>query len=247
VLSAFAGGRFLGLRHGAAPAGVVALHGWARTHADFDAVLAGSDAAVPDLPGFGATAAPDGPWGAPEYADALAPLVEQEGRTVIVVGHSFGGRIAVLLAARRPELVSALVLSGVPLCRPPGSRAPKPPRSLQVAKALRRAGLLSADRLEARRQRSGPADYRDATGVMRDVFVRVVNETNDGTYLDALDEVRCPIELVWGENDTAAPVSVARAVADRIPAAKLTVLTGVGHLTPLEAPAELRAAVERCR
>jgi pimeloyl-ACP methyl ester carboxylesterase len=245
VLSALAGGQMLGARHGSAPARVVALHGWARTHADLDAVLDGLDAVAPDLPGFGATAPPPLSWGAADYADAVAAVCEEEGRSVVVLGHSFGGRVAVMLAASRPELVSALVLTGVPLQRPPGTSAPRPSRSLRMAKALGRVGVFSEARVNAVRQRVAPADYRAAVGVMRDVFVRVVNETNDGTYTAALRRISCPVELVWGENDTAAPPSVAAAAAAIAPHVHLSVLPGVGHLTPIEAPADLRAAIDR--
>jgi pimeloyl-ACP methyl ester carboxylesterase len=245
MLSAFGGGQVLGARHGRPPARVVALHGWERTHADFDRVLEGLDAIAPDLPGFGATAPPDEAWGSPEYAEALIPVLEAEGRPVVLVGHSFGGRVALILAAARPDLVDALILTGVPLLRPAGFIAPKPSRSLRLAKALNRLGLVSEARLERRRRRSGSPDYQRATGVLRGVFVRVVNETDDGTYVRALGAVECPIELIWGENDTAATVAVAEEAAALAPGSKLTRLVGVGHLTPTEAPDELRAAVER--
>jgi pimeloyl-ACP methyl ester carboxylesterase len=235
----------MGVRHGGRPAKVIALHGWMRTHADFDVVLAGLDAVAPDLPGFGASAPPPVPWGAAEYAEALIPVLEEEEPPVALVGHSFGGRVAVMLAATRPDLVRGLILSGVPLLRPTGTTAPKPALAFRAVKALNRIGLLSDARMEERRQRSGPPDYRAVTGVMRDVFVRVVNETSDGTYRRALAAIECPIELVWGENDTAAPLAVAAEAKAVAPGAKLTSLGHVGHLVPTEAPGELRAAIDR--
>ena len=57
---------------------------------------------------------------------------------------------------------------------------------------------------------------------------------------------KCPVELVWGGGDTAAPPAVAVELAALLPnAAPVIVLPGVGHLTPTEAPDALRAAVER--
>ena len=235
----------MGVRYGGPPARVVALHGWMRTHADFDDLLDGLDAVAPDLPGFGATAPPPAPWGAAEYADALVPVLLEEEPPIVLVGHSFGGRIAVVLAAARPDLVRGLILTGVPLLRPSGTRPPRPALAFRGAKALNRVGVLSDRRMERRRQRSGPPDYRAVSGVLRDVFVRVVNETNDGTYRQALASLECPVELVWGENDSAAPLAVAVEAQQLAPQAALTALSGVGHLVPTSAPKELRAAIDR--
>jgi pimeloyl-ACP methyl ester carboxylesterase len=233
------------------PPVAVALHGWRRTHADFAASLGPAApegplaCLAPDLPGFGATPAPPVPWGSAEYAAAVARLLEETGgptspQPLVVVGHSLGGRIAVRLAAARPDLVSALVLSGAPLVSRAGRRR-RPPVAFRVARALHRAGLVGDERMERARQRRGSADYRAAQGVMRQVLVRLVNENYD----DALAAVRCPVELVWGDDDVEAPVETARALEGAIPQARLTVCANAGHLLPISAPDELRAAVER--
>lgn len=238
MLDAFAGGRLLGARHGSAPARVVALPGWRRTHADFDAVLTGLDAIAVDPPGFGSTAEPPAPWGAADYAAAVAPALEEIGQPVVLVGHSFGGRVAVHLAAARPELVKALVLTGVPLLRLTAPPAPK--LGYRLARWLNRRGVISDERMEARRRQAGSADYNAAAGVMRDVLVRTVNET----YEPQLAAVTCPVELVWGDADSAAPLGVAERAAEIVGGATVTVVPG-DHFAPIREPAALRAAVER--
>jgi pimeloyl-ACP methyl ester carboxylesterase len=236
MLQAFAGGRLFGESYGEQPPRVVGLHGWGRTHSDLAAVLRDLDAVAFDLPGFGATPPPPEAWGTPEYASAIAETIDQP---VVVLGHSLGGRIAVHLAARHPEKVRALVITGAPLFR--SSAAGKPALRYRVARALNRRGVVSDARLEALRQQYGSADYKAAQGVMRDVHVRVVNESYD----DAISGVRCPAELVWGDDDTEAPVSIAHELKGRWPDARLTVCPGAGHMTPQTVPGELRAAVER--
>lgn len=245
MLSALPGG-LVGARHGVPPARVVALHGWRRSHSDFSAVLEGLDAVAPDLPGFGAAGPPATAWGAAEYAAAAAPLC-QEGPPVVLVGHSFGGKVAVMLAATQPDKVAALVLTGTPLFRPSGESPPPAPLAHRLAKRLNRLGLISDARMEQRRQQSGSEDYRLAVGVMRDVLVRSIVEVDDGTYRRALTAITCPVELVWGATDTAARPAVAEEAARLLPEANLVVLPGVGHMTPTEAPVALRAAIERHR
>jgi pimeloyl-ACP methyl ester carboxylesterase len=242
VLSALPGGH-LGVRYGSPPARVVALHGWRRSHTDFEAVLPGLDAVAPDLPGFGQAAAPPEAWGAAAYAEALVPVCE-EGPPVVLLGHSFGGKVALMVAAARPDLVRALVLTGVPLWQPAGARRPTPSIGYRLARGLHRVGVLSDNAMERRRRRHGSEDYRQATGVMRDVLVRSIAEVNDDTYRAPYASLTCPVELVWGDADTAAPVAVAREAA-ALGTAHLTELPEVGHMTPTEAPVALRAALER--
>jgi pimeloyl-ACP methyl ester carboxylesterase len=244
MLTSFAGATLFGESYGAGTPWVLALHGWRRDHRDFDAVLAspGIDAVALDLPGFGSAPAPDDVWGTPEYAGAVAAILDEMAAQVVVLGHSFGGRVAVHLAANRPDRVAGLVLSGVPFHRRFGARS-KPPLRLRMARTMAAHGMVGQDRLEELRQRYGSDDYRAASGVMRDILVRTLAEDYD----DALAAVQCPVELVWGDNDTAAPLAVAQQVQQELPDARLVVCDGAGHLTPLTVPDALRAAIGRLK
>ncbi len=234
-------GDVLADRIGGEPARVLALHGWGRTGADFARVLDGTDALAVHLPGFGHTPAPPEPWGSAEYAAHLIAVLD-ESRTdaappYVVVGHSFGGRVAVRLAAQRPDLVSALVLTGVPLVR--AMPAPRPRLALRLAKRLNAARLLPASAVDRLRRSGGSADYNAAQGVMRGVLVRVVGED----YREDLRRVAAPVHMVWGELDDAAPVAGARLAADLLPDARLDVVPGAGHLVEGDLERELRATV----
>lgn len=241
MLKAFAAGRLFGATFGSGPPRVLALHGWRRTHADFTALLDGFAAVAVDLPGFGASAEPSEAWGSAEYAEAVAPLLAEMGAAPVILGHSFGGRVAAHLAASHPDRVGALVLTGVPLLRRADGPRARPPLAFRVGKALHRRGLVGEERMEGLRQRHGSADYRAARGVMRAVHVRVVNES----YEEQLRAIRCPVELVWGDDDDQVPPSVADAAAALLADARVERVPGAGHLTPLTASAALRQAVER--
>ncbi|HXW34593.1 MAG TPA: alpha/beta hydrolase [Acidimicrobiales bacterium] len=249
MLKSLAGGALFGERWGPSPPSVVALHGWRRSHSDFAAVLgptsgAATGCVAPDLPGFGGTPPPAEPWGSMEYAEQVAELIESSdgpGGPCVVLGHSLGGRVAVRLAASFPALVSGLVLTGAPILPRPGG-ATRSSFRYRTARRMAKVGLVSEARLERARQRYGSEDYRAAEGVMRDTLVRLVSED----YEHSIDSISCPVELVWGDDDNAAPLPIAKALAGRIDGAHLVVCAGAGHLTPISVPEELRQAVERC-
>ncbi len=231
--------------------------------------LALPDGPVPaiaiDLPGFGGTPPPEEAWGTPRYAKALEPLLDEIGGTVVLLGHSFGGRVATHLAAARPDRVAGLVLTGAPLfskssvpAAPTGgargrrgepARRRRPgasPLTYRLARKLARSGLIGEERLERYRQRYGSADYRAATGVMREVLVKAIFEEREEEYTASIRAVSCPVELVWGALDTAAPPAVADRIASTFATSpRLEVVPGVGHMTPLVIPGHLRAAVDR--
>jgi pimeloyl-ACP methyl ester carboxylesterase len=246
MLRAFADGRLFGSVTGPSAPRVLALHGWARSHRDFDMVIAGENqvslpALALDLPGFGASPPPDSAWGAEEYAEAVGRVLKDMEAPVVVLGHSFGGRVALHLAVRCPERVHALVLTGAPVLRPLGGGG-HVAFEYRVMRRLHRLRILSDSRMETARQGFGSADYKAAHGVMREVLVRAVNESDEAQ----LDAVRCPVHLVWGADDTAAPLEVAERALAHITRGDLVAHAGVGHLTPLLIPAALRDAVVAC-
>jgi pimeloyl-ACP methyl ester carboxylesterase len=242
ALRSFADGTLFGHGFGGGRPAVLALHGWARTGADFAASLGSIDALALDLPGFGASPAPPERMGAAGYARLVAPVLDACGPGVVVVGHSFGGRVAVALAEAEPERVRALVLTGVPLVRirPPG----RPPWSFRAARIGNRLGLVPDEQMESLRRRRGSADYRAATGVMREVLVTVVNES----YERELAGLTVPVRMVWGSDDRETPPVVAERAREILEAAGvpvvLDVVPGAGHLLPLEHPDAIRRAVE---
>lgn len=267
MLTSFDGGRLFGQVFGSEPPRVLALHGWRRDHRDFSSVLSGAaargrplpdDLALPgtllpaialDLPGFGATPAPESDWGSHEYAAAVAPVLAPLLAPVVLVGHSFGGRVAVRLAASLPDKVSGLLLTGAPLYAASlvgGPPPPRPPARFRVAKALAARRLVSEERLEGLRRRYGSDDYRQASGVMRGVLVRALREEQEAAYDDSLAALSCPLELVWGGEDSVVPPAVAERIASAVsvPVAS-TIVPAAGHLTPLEIPGQLRRAIER--
>jgi len=221
---------------------LVALHGWGRDRRDLEHLAGSGSTLLVDLPGHGASPAPTEPWGARQYAACLAEAIEDYGRgPVVIVGHSFGGRVGVCLAAQRPDLVCALAISGTPLLR--SGTAGRPAFGMRLAKRARSLHLISEARLDAVRYRYGSADYRAATGIMRQILVRVVNE-DYRTELAALSQ---PTAMIWGVDDTAAPLDRARAASSLVShLTELLELPG-GHFAIIEHPEAVHETIDRLR
>jgi pimeloyl-ACP methyl ester carboxylesterase len=258
ALSTFARGRLWGARYGTGGPWVLALHGWGRDHHDFDPVLAGLDAVALDLPGHGVAPEPPGPWSTSEYAQWVAPALDElDAGPVVLVGHSFGARVAVRLAGEGTYpgagRVAALVLVGAPLAPPPGGAIRRPPLVYRAGRALHRAGLVPGARMERLRQKYGSQDYRQASQIMRGVLVKAVAETARAAYMPSVRSwagAGRALELVWGEHDTVASMAGCEAALEGLPATapvRITVVPGAGHLMTAPVAAEVRAALLRHR
>jgi pimeloyl-ACP methyl ester carboxylesterase len=244
VLRAYGDGNIFGEPFGQGPVRIIWLHGWARRGQDFAASATilgqrGVASVALDLPGFGTSPAPDSPGGARRYAELVLPALKEIGDgPFVLVGHSFGGTVACVVAANHPELVRSLVLTGAPLLRAPSSR--KSPPAYRTLRWLHDHGLVSDERMEAARQKYGSRDYRNATGVMRDVLVASVNES----YEAELARLEVPVTLLWGEEDREVPLDVATRASTLVSTTPtLRSLHGIGHLVPTEAPEELANVV----
>lgn len=210
-------------------------HGWGQTHASFlpliDPFATHGLHISLDMPGHGNASEPPEDWSTKEYADAIAAWIkEQKFPPVIWVGHSFGCRVGVQLAAHHPECISKMALiAGAGLKR----KRPLPRRiylycRIKLFKLLKH--LVPNGKLKDKLMTIfGSTDYKNA-GVMRKVFVRVVNEDLSETA----QNVKCPTTLIYGSNDDETPPEMGERYAKLIQNAKLHILEGQDHYTVLQ-------------
>jgi pimeloyl-ACP methyl ester carboxylesterase len=209
---------------------LVWAHGWGHSHESLVPLAAAmrsrAGSVLVDFPGFGASPLPPGAWGTEDYGDAMAGwLATLPAAPRVWVGHSFGCRVGVQLAARHPAAVSALFLiaaAGLPPHRSVMTRLKRLPRRLmfRTLRAMAPEGP-ARDRL---RERFGSADYRNA-GAMRPVLVKAVNED----LSEAARRIRVPVVLVHGDQDTESPPAIAERFHALIPGSRLHVLHGFDH------------------
>jgi pimeloyl-ACP methyl ester carboxylesterase len=249
---------------------VLAIHGQPGQAGDWDGVaarlVADHRVLVPDRPGYGRSGRTAVDMAA--NADILADLLVERGAVpATVVGHSYGGGIAVLLAVGRPEVVSGLVLVGS-VGRADSLNTVDHVLALPWAgEILTAAGMVAFGRvmphlrglvahipgqrlawLEASLPDRG---YRDAvSGSVRQtrqsfVFEQraLVREIADVEA--ALPRVGVPTVVISGTWDVVVPPSVATSIAAEIAGAELVTVARTGHFVPRDAPQAVISAVHR--
>jgi abhydrolase domain-containing protein 6 len=185
---------------------------------------------APDLPAHGQTP-PLLPWKLREVAAMLASWMRSLALSpAMVIGHSMGGALAIMLAAAEPGLVNRLVLinaAGLPMQQP-------------FLRALVRTGLNFTDHQTARYN----ARYGSPNRLQSLAIWQATHEVLTCDVRLDLKAVRCPTLIVWGMRDPLLPVQSAVALQRAIPGAELALLPNVRHQVPRQAPAILHTMLD---
>ncbi len=197
---------------------VVFLHGWGGDASAFlfvaERLKTFAKSIVVDFNGFGKTPEPDRPYSVGDYAGEVLSVIEKEGvEKAIIVGHSFGGRVAMEIAAKFPDVASGLVLVD--------SAGIKPRHNLfyyikiAIHKLMKKLGMKGL---------KGSNDYRVLSLIMKETFKKVVSY--DQSYL--LKDISVPTAIFWGKKDKDTPLYMARKLSKNIKDSSLFLLDG-GH------------------
>ena len=225
---------------------VLLLHGWGCSAQLMESVQHALDTSMHvvslDFPGHGRQGAalpPPQPCGVPEYMEMTAQLIRKlKLAPCDIVAHSFGARVAILLAATYPELVGRMVFTGGAGVKKPASgklsaktRLYKGLRgAMDVAEKTHLFGSLPEKGREALVQKFGSPDYRALTPEMRKTFNKVIAQD----LTEELSRIRASTLLFWGAEDTETPLWMAKVMEEKIPDAGLIVENGAGHFAYLE-------------
>ncbi len=209
-------------------------HGWGQSSASFAPMAAALAAFYPstlvDFPGSNGTPPPPLDAGTAEIADALAKEIRalNKGR-LIWIGHSFGCRIGIQLAARHPDLLSGMILiaaAGLQRKRTLAQQVKFRGRILAYKAA--RSLLPEGPAREKLRGYFGSADYKSA-GPLRSLLVRVVGED----LTDVAAKISCPTWLIYGEQDKDTPPEIGARLHKLIDGSELILLDRYDHHTIL--------------
>ena len=196
-----------------------------------------------DFPGFGGSDEPKEAWNVDAYADFFLKLMDAlKIERASLIGHSYGGRVIIKLASRKdiPFTIENIVLIDSAGIVPEKTLRQK----LKIANykilknifGIKLICTLFPELVEDWRNRQGSDDYKNASPIMRRCLVMAVNE--DLRHL--LPEIKQDTLLIWGDKDTATPLSDAKIMESMINGSGLVVLSGCGHFSFLEQLAVFR-------
>lgn len=225
---------------------VVLLHGWGSNITLFNNMIGLLSTKYRvlalDMPGFGQSDEPETVWDVDNYTDFVIDFIKDfinDKEKITFLGHSFGGRIIIKMNAREnlPFEISKIILVDSAGVRPKISTSQKIKQGVfrKVKKVLTSDAVTKAfpELMDNLRNMNGSADYLAASPLMKQVLVKVVNED----LTDLFELVTAPTLLIWGENDTATPVSDAELMEEKMKDAGLVVIPGCGHYSFLEGQA----------
>ncbi len=226
---------------------VILMHGWGCDYATVASIANAINSKLKvysiSLPGHGNSDEPPQPWGIDKFTSLIEKFAQANNiESPILIGHSFGGRISILYASRNN--VNKVVLVDAAGIKPHHSlKYYAKVYSFKAAKKIlpfiigkNKAGKV----IDAWRGKTGSADYRQSSPMMRAVMSICVNED----LKKYMPSIKAPTLLIWGENDTATPLSDAKTMEKLIPDAGLVSFPDCGHYSFLDNPGQFRAVIQ---
>ncbi len=220
---------------------VLLLHGWGGSLNSFRSLESflidnGYSTITLDFPGFGGSDLPKEDWQLADYVQIVVELLKAENidKTSIVC-HSFGGRVAILLASEYPELVEKLVFVDVAGIKPKFSLS----KTLKIwkykcLKTLKKIGLIKRDL-----SKYGSADYKAMPDELKPVFNRIIVQD----LSNHAKKIYAPTILIWGKQDRDTPLYMAKKLNKLIKDSALIMFEG-GHFAYLNHSQEFDIIVD---
>lgn len=222
---------------------ILLLHGWGSNIKLFDNMinhLSNSHKVYAlDMPGFGESEEPKEAWDVDKYVDFVINFIESMNiSTLSILGHSFGGRVIIKMVNRENLTfnVDKLILvdsAGIkPIMQNKKTFKGTMYKFLKSVVSIKFMKKIFPNALNSLKCKFGSEDYRNATPIMRDTLVKVVNED----LKELLPNIKQSTLLIWGDKDEATPISDAHTMNELIQDSGIVTVENAGHYSFLENP-----------
>lgn len=217
------------------------LHGWGSCAKKWEKVKQGLEGRelkvlVPDLPGFGEAPPPFRPWSVNDYVEWVREhCEEQKISQFFLLGHSFGGRIAIKFAIKYPQKLRGLILCASPIRKNNLAKSYLIFRAVKFAKNFSFIPGYQLFRKIFYKYILRKTDYLEAKGVMKETFKKVINED----LTSFLSEIRAKTLILWGKKDRIVSVKIASEIKEKVLNSKLIIMPEVGHSPHMKVPEKL--------
>ncbi|MCX6764292.1 MAG: alpha/beta hydrolase [Candidatus Nealsonbacteria bacterium] len=219
---------------------IVILHGWYSLKERWQKVKEivekeGIKAEIPDLPGFKEETKLNNPWSLNDYLNWMEKFIEDKKNSgeltepFFLLGHSFGGRIAIKFAIKHPEKLKGLILLSAAGIK---SKENFIANSSLIFKQLHFLPGYDLFRKFFYKFILRKTDYIKLEGIMKETFKNVINED----LSDLLAEIKVKTLILWGGKDNVTPLSDAYFMKEKIVNSKLEILEGLNHTAYFENP-----------
>lgn len=216
---------------------IIILHGWGLRGQIYDSLSnllkrKGYKVFAPDLPGFGSEPLESESMILDDYIEFVDNFMKKNSLSKpILIGHSFGGRIAIKYTWKYQNKISKLILTGVPITREISIL--KRVILLTAIAGHQLLKLFPAQIRDFLRKRMyfiiGEWDYYKA-GKLKETFKKIISED----LLQYIKEIKLPIIFVWGKEDTTTPVFNLNRIKKYLPLAEYKIISGTGHKLPYQ-------------
>ncbi len=227
------------------------LPGWGSNSARWQKVKKlleekGIEVLVLDLPGFNFTPSPPRPWGRNDYINWVFQKVKEKNwEKFDLLGHSFGGGLAVKISAENSDKTDRLILCAPAIIKRKSIKSYLFYWLASIGKKIfSLPGLKNFYPLSQKLiyKLAGTRDYYLADGVMKETMKKIGKEEN---LEEILEKIKNPTLILWGRKDDVLPVKDAYRIKEKIKGSKIEILPKAKHSPHQEAPEELAEAIIR--
>jgi len=210
---------------------ILILHGWGSRAENWSRVKEllenqGYKVFVPDLPGFGENSPLSRAWAIDDYVEWVSEFCEKNNLSqFFLLGHSFGGAVAVKFSLKYPEKVKKMFLVASSGIR---RKTIKKEILKKIANFLKFFSFLpfySSIRKIFYKIVIQKSDYPYTEGIMKETYLKIINEDISSCF----SEVSVPTIIIWGDKDDVLPVENAYFINQKIKNSDLVIIPGVNH------------------